>query len=51
MVAGRFFQGRDVGAGIAIGAYWHDFFGGYIPVLMIVAVVGLGYVTYVWAKQ
>jgi hypothetical protein len=37
--------------GIAIGTYWHDFFGGYLPILMIVAVVSLAYVTFVWWKQ
>jgi len=37
--------------GIAIGAYWHDFFDGYLPILIIVAVVSLAYVTYVWCKQ
>ena len=37
--------------GITIGAYWHDFFDGYFPLLIIVAVVCLGYVTYLWLKQ
>ena len=37
--------------GIAIGAYWHDFFGAYLTALMAFAVVCLAYVTYVWAKQ
>jgi hypothetical protein len=37
--------------GIAIGAYWHSFFGDYLPVLIIVAAVSLAYVTYVWWKQ
>jgi hypothetical protein len=36
--------------GIAIGAYWHDFFGGYILILIIVAAVSLAYVIYVWWK-
>jgi len=34
-----------------MGAYWHDFFGGYLLVLFIVAAVSLAYVTYVWWKQ
>jgi hypothetical protein len=37
--------------GIAIGTYWHDVFGGYLLILMIVAVVSLAYITYVWWKQ
>jgi hypothetical protein len=37
--------------GIAIGAYWHDFFGTYLFILMAVAVVSLAYVTYLWWKQ
>jgi hypothetical protein len=37
--------------GTAIGAYWHNFFGGYILILIILAVVSLAYVTYVWWKQ
>jgi hypothetical protein len=37
--------------GIAIGTYWHDFFGGYLLILVLLAVVSLTYVTYVWGKQ
>jgi hypothetical protein len=37
--------------GIAIGATWHDFFGGYLPVLIILAAISLTYVTYAWWKQ
>jgi hypothetical protein len=37
--------------GIAIGAYWHDFFGGYLFILIIVAAVSLAYVTFEWWKQ
>ena len=37
--------------GIAIGAYWHYFFGGYLLILLIVAAVSLASVTYVWWKQ
>jgi hypothetical protein len=37
--------------GIAIGAYWHDFFGGYLLILIAVAAVSLAYVTYLWWKQ
>ena len=48
---GVFFKWGMLALGIAIGAYWHDFFGGYLPILIIVAVVSLAYVTYVWWKQ
>jgi hypothetical protein len=37
--------------GIAIGAHWHYFFGGYLLILVIVAAVSLACVTYVWWKQ
>ena len=37
--------------GIAIGTYWHDFFAGYLLILIVVAAVSLAYVTYVWWKQ
>ncbi len=37
--------------GIAIGTYWHDFFDGYLPVLIVVAAISLSYLTYVWWKQ
>jgi hypothetical protein len=37
--------------GIAAGTYWHDFFSGYLPILIIFSVVSLTYITYVWWKQ
>jgi hypothetical protein len=37
--------------GIAVGAYWHVFFGGYLIVLIILAVASLTYIAYVWWKQ
>jgi hypothetical protein len=37
--------------GIAVGTYWRDLFGAYLPILMIVAVVSLAYITSVWWKQ
>ena len=46
-----FFKSGMLALGIAIGAYWHDFLGGYLFILIIVAVVSLAYVTYVWLKQ
>jgi hypothetical protein len=39
------------GAGISVGAYWHDFFSGYLFFLIAVAIVCLTYTTYAWAKQ
>ena len=48
---GGLFKWGMLALGIAIGAYWHDFFSGYLPILIIVAVVCLAYVTFVWWKQ
>jgi hypothetical protein len=48
--AGLFKSGM-LALGIAIGTYWHDFFGDYLLILIIVAVVSLAYVTYAWWKQ
>jgi hypothetical protein len=33
--------------GIAIGTYWHNLFGGYLPILMSMAVVTLVYISFV----
>jgi hypothetical protein len=33
---------------IAIGTYWHDFFDTYLPILLLMAIASLAYVTYVW---
>ena len=46
-----FFKSGMLALGIAIGAYWHDFLGGYLFILIIVAVLSLAYITYVWWKQ
>jgi len=48
---GSLFKWGVFALGIAVGAYWHDFFGSYLPILIIVAVVSLAYITYVWWKQ
>jgi len=45
------FKAGMLALGIAIGAYLHDFFGGYLVVLIIVSALSLAYVTYVWWKQ
>jgi len=37
--------------GIALGAYLHDFFGGYLIILLVVSALALAYVTYIWWKQ
>jgi hypothetical protein len=37
--------------GIAIGAYWHEVFGGSLFIFLIVAAVSLAYVSYIWWKQ
>jgi hypothetical protein len=37
--------------GIAAGAYWHEFFGGYLAVLIIMAAASLACITYIWWKQ
>jgi len=37
--------------GIAIGAYWHALFGGYLVILVILAAVSLAYISYLWSKQ
>jgi hypothetical protein len=46
-----FFKWGMLTLGIAIGTYWHDFFGSYLHILISLAVVSLAYVTYVWWKQ
>jgi len=48
---GALFKWGMLALGIAVGAYWHDIFGSYLPVLIIVAALCLAYITYVWWKQ
>jgi hypothetical protein len=38
-------------AGVAIGAYWHDFFGALLTALVFIAVATGAYVAYVTFKQ
>jgi hypothetical protein len=38
-------------AGVAIGAYWHGFFGANLTVLIVIAVIAGGYISYVSLKQ
>jgi hypothetical protein len=37
--------------GIAVGAYLHNAFGGYLVILIIVSALSLAYVTYIWWRQ
>lgn len=37
--------------GIAVGAYWHGLFTGFLPALIIIAAICLAYITVVWWKQ
>jgi hypothetical protein len=48
---GGLFKWGMLALGIAIGATWSGFFAGYLPALVIFAVLSLGYVTTVWARQ
>ena len=48
---GGLFKWGVFALGIAVGAFWHAFFGGYLPVLIVFAAVTLAYVTVVWWKQ
>jgi len=48
---GSLFKWGLVALGITIGAYWHSFFGDYLPALITLATICLAYVTYVWWKQ
>ena len=48
---GALFKWGTLALGIVIGTYWHDFFGNYLPILIIFAAISLAYVTYVWWKQ
>ncbi|MGA2088746.1 MAG: hypothetical protein ABSG66_07495 [Stellaceae bacterium] len=48
---GGLFKWGVFALGIAAGSYWSGFFGGYLPALIIFAVLCLGYVTVVWARQ
>jgi len=46
-----FFKWGLLALGIAIGTYWHDFFGDYLPILIGMAVPTLTYVSFVWWRQ
>jgi hypothetical protein len=37
--------------GIAIGSTWPELFKGWAPVLFLLFLISVGYVTYVWLKQ
>jgi hypothetical protein len=38
-------------AGIAVGAYWHNIFCGFLPDLIAIGAVCLAYIAYIWLKQ
>jgi hypothetical protein len=46
-----FFKLGMLALGITMGAYWHEFFGGYLIVLLVLAAISLAYTSYVWWKQ
>lgn len=48
---GAMFKWGTLTFGIAVGAYWHDFLGAYLALLIAMAAVFLAYITYVWWKQ
>ena len=48
---GGLFKWGMLALGIAVGAYWHAFFGNFLPLLLVIAVGALAYVTAVWWKQ
>ena len=48
---GALFKWGIFALGIAVGAYWHDFFGSYLALLIIFAAILLSYITWVWWRQ
>ena len=48
---GGLFKWGVFALGIAVGAYWHSVFGGFLLILIVFAAVTLAYVTVVWWKQ
>ncbi|MFC1789728.1 hypothetical protein ACFLYY_01990 [Patescibacteria group bacterium] len=45
------FKVTAISAGIYIGAYWADFFSGWLEVLLTIFIVGWIYLAYVWLKK
>lgn len=37
--------------GMMIGALWPNFFDGFFPLLLAIAILTLSYITYIWWKQ
>jgi uncharacterized membrane protein len=37
--------------GIAIGAYWHNIFGGFLPLLLAIGALCLWYIAVIWWQQ
>jgi hypothetical protein len=48
---GALFKWGVFALGIAVGAYWHIFFSGYLFILLVFAVISLAYITCVWWRQ
>jgi len=48
---GALFKWGVLVLGIAVGAYGHDFFSSYLPLLIILSAISLSYITCVWWKQ
>jgi hypothetical protein len=48
---GSLFKVGMLAAGVAVGAYWPEFFSVYLLPLVAIAVVSLAYVSYIWWKQ
>lgn len=40
-----------IAGGVAIGAYWSNFFAPYLIQLIVVALVAGAYISYVWWRQ
>ncbi len=46
-----FFKLGMLALGIIIGVYFHQVLANYYAALIVIAVLSLGYVTYVWFRQ
>lgn len=48
---GSIFKIATLTAGIAIGAYWHDFFADYLGAFIAAAIIAGAYITVIWWRQ
>lgn len=37
--------------GVSVGSYWNNDFNQYLPIIFIVSVILLAYISYVWWKE